>query len=142
MKFLVPVFFCLIFFSSCKTYYISKDSLVEQFQGIDSLKFRDVVVKGPFGETYKYKANPITVIKCVDKNNNAAELINSPSIEMRVTHNSKKTILYFDRVYVSDSVLTGVASRFISSAIRKIPLNEISRIEVQDGKKKYRYLQQ
>src|SRR3954470_2794666 len=102
-------------FSSCKTYYIPKDSFIQQFHGIDSSQFKEVLVKGPIGENYRYKANPITVIHCVDKKNKPAELINSPSIEMRITHHGKKTIFYFDRVYVDDSLIVGVESRFISS---------------------------
>jgi len=70
-----------------------------------------------------------------------SELTNSPSIEMRVTHNSKKTIFFFDRVYVGDSVLTGVESRFIPTARKSISLKEISKIEIQDGKKKFRYIE-
>jgi hypothetical protein len=142
MKYFLVIFICLSLFISCKTYYIPRESLVEQFRDIDSSKFKDVIVKGPLGEKYRYKANPITIIKCVDKNNNPAELVNSPSIEIRVTHNGKKTILYFDRVYVNDSVLTGTPSRFISSARRTIPLNQISKIEIQDGGKNYHYAQE
>jgi hypothetical protein len=125
--------------SSCKTYYIPKESLIQQFRGIDSSQFKEVLVKGPIGENYRYWANPITVIHCVDKKNNPAELINSPSIEMRVTHRGKKTIFYFDRIYVGDSSVTGVESRFISSIRKTIPLSDISKIEVQDGRKNYHY---
>jgi hypothetical protein len=79
------------------------------------------------------------IIKCIDDKNKEAAIANSPSIEMRITHNGHKTIFYFDRVYVGDSLLTGVESRFISAIRKSIPLKEISRIEVQDGKKNFRY---
>ncbi|MFL5810296.1 MAG: hypothetical protein ACJ749_12295 [Flavisolibacter sp.] len=141
MKYFSLSLMFMVLFYSCKTYYISTDSLVEQFRDIDSTKFRDVVVKGPLGESYRYKANPIHIIQCVDKNKNPVELVNSPSIEIRVTHKGKKTVMYFDRLYVDDSLLTGALSRFISSATRTIPLNEISKIEVQDGKKNYHYVE-
>jgi hypothetical protein len=98
MKFNLSIYlFLIVFLSSCKTYYMSADSLREQFRGVDSSKFKEVAVSGPVGEQYHYQANPITVIHCVDKNNHPVELINSPSIEMRVTHNGKRTIFYFDR---------------------------------------------
>ena len=127
-------------FSSCKTYYVQVESLKEQFRGIDSSQFKEVAIKGPVGEVYKYKANPISLIKCVDNKGNPRELRNSPSLEMRITHNGKKTILYFDRVYVGDSALTGVESRFVSVVRKNILFSEISKIEVQDGGKNFRYV--
>jgi hypothetical protein len=126
--------------SSCKTYYISTDSLKQQFSGIDSSTLKDVVVQGPGWQKIRYKANPITMIQCVDKNNQPFELPNGPSIEMRVTHDRKKSIFYFDRVVVNDSTLKGVKSRFFSSITQTIPLASITKIEVQDGGKKYSYV--
>lgn len=130
----------IITFTSCKTYYISTSSMKEQFKDIDSTKFQLVQVQGPIGETYNYLANPIKSIKCVDKQNNYIELTNSPSIETRITENTeKKTILYFDRIYVSDSLLYGIKSRFIPTFDKIITLKNIIKIEVQDGKKNFKY---
>ena len=126
--------------TSCKTYYISTSSLKEQFKNIDSTKFQLVNVRGPMSEAYTYLANPIKEIKCVDKQNNLVELINSPSIETRITEsNGEKTIFYFDRIYLDDSLLYGVRSRFIPSFDKTIPLENIVKIEVQDGKKNLKY---
>ena len=133
------VLMCL---SSCTTYYISLNSFKQQFANIDSTKLVGVSVKGPVGEIYYYPANPITTIKCVDKKGNASELQNSPSIEIRFTYGEKKkrTIFYFDRVYLSDSSVVGIESRFIQSIRKRIPLSGITMIEVQDGKKKFHYV--
>jgi hypothetical protein len=60
---------------------------------------------------------------------------------MRVTHNDQRTIFYFDRVYVNDSLLMGVESRFVQTVSKNIPLKEISKLEVQDGRKKFRYIE-
>lgn len=129
------------FFFSCTTYLIPIDSLKAQFSGIDSTKLVNVVVRGPAGERYNYLANPINTINCVDKQNNPAELNNSPSIEMRVTDfNNKKTIFYFDRIFLNKTYLFGVQSRFISSITKTIPLKDITKIEVQDGKKNFKYI--
>jgi len=125
---------------SCKTYYISVDGLREQFSGIDSSKFKEVTVKGPAGELYRYKANPIVSIKCFDNKNRLAEMTNSPSIEIRVTHSGRRTIFYFDRIYIDDTLIKGVESRFIPTPVKKIPLKEISKIEVQNGQKNFRYI--
>lgn len=146
-KMIKPVFkICLGFliafsFCSCSTYFIPVESLKAQFSGIDSTRMISVNVVGPIGEKYRYLANPITTIKCIDKKNNPVALRNGPSIEMRVTEKSnRKTIFYFDRIFVNNSFLIGVQSRFVPSITKTIPLNDISRIEVQDGKKNFRYI--
>jgi len=130
-----------VIFSSCATYLIPVADLRAQFAGIDSTNLVDVVVRGPVGERYHYLANPLRTIYCADKKNNPKVLINSPSIEMRITNReNEKTIFYFDRIFVSETTLYGVQSRFIPSIAKRIPLNEIKKIEVQDGKKNFRYI--
>src|SRR6187549_3192688 len=127
----------LLSLSSCTTYYISTDSFRQQFAGIDSTKYKEVAMRGPIGEVYRYRANPITNIQCVDKNGNPFELQNSPSVEIRFTYgeNNNRTTFYFDRIFVSDSSVIGVESRFIQSIRKTIPLKTVTKIEVQDGKK-------
>jgi hypothetical protein len=136
--------FGLILTTSCSTYLIPVDSFKKQFAGIDSTRLRQVNVIGPIGETYKYLANPLRTIKCVDKKGNPFELVNSPSIEIRFTYgdNNKRTIYYFDRIFVSDSCVVGVQSRFISSIRKTIPLKSISKIKIQDGRKNFHYVNQ
>jgi hypothetical protein len=127
--------------ASCANYYLTTDSLRKQFSGIDSTKLRRVTVRGPVGERDAYLANPIDTIECVDKEGNPGRLIDSPSIEMRVTEtNGKRTVFYFDRVFVTDSTLLGVQSRFISSIRKTIRLKDIKKIEIQDGKKNFDYV--
>ena len=138
--FIISIVLGSLTLTSCKTYYIPTSSLIEQFKDIDSSDFKTVWVVGPTTDSYLYLANPIENIKCVDKNNNPIELKNSPSIEMRVTQNNgKKTIFYFDRIYLDDSLLYGIRSRFIPSFDKSIPLENIVKIEVQDGKKDFKY---
>ena len=141
--FLKVVFLLILTFSfyACTTYFIPVDSLKSQFAGIDSTKLVNVVIRGPVGERYNYLANPIRTINCVDKQNNPSSLNNSPSIEMRVTDtNNKKTIFYFDRIFVNKTYLYGVQSRFISSITKTVPIKDITKIEVQDGKKNFKYI--
>jgi hypothetical protein len=100
-----------------------------------------VTAQGPLGERYQYLANPINEIACTDKSGNISWLTNSPSIEMRITTaTGKKPIFYFDRVYLTDSTLTGVQSRFISSINKTIKLKDIKKIEIQDGRKNFHYV--
>jgi hypothetical protein len=140
MKNLALASIVYVLFTSCTTYYLTADSLRSQFSSIDSTKLKMVTVRGPIGTKYNYLANPIVEIRCSDKNGNQASLINAPSVEMRVTQkNGKKTIFYFDRIFVTDSVLYGFQSRFISSLHKTIRLSDIKKIEIQDGKKNFHY---
>jgi len=137
----VIILLVMLLLTSCVTYFIPIESFKQQFAGIDSSKLNQVLVQGPYFDQYSYNANPIKTIKCVDKNNNPAELQNSPSIEIRFTYgkNNKRVIFYFDRILVNDSSVIGVRSRFIPSFRKTIPLKSISKIEIQDGHKKFGY---
>ena len=139
--FLVIIIGLIFFLSSCKTYYIPLDSFKQQFAGMDTSKLKEVTTRGPMGDKVKYKTFPIDLIKCVDKNGNPVELQNSPSLEIRFTDtNNKKTIFYFDLISVDETYVRGVQSRFITSIKKTIPLNTIKTIEIQDGKKKFSYV--
>src|SRR5258705_3546429 len=123
----------VLLLNSCTTYYMSTDSLKQQFAGVDSTKLKEVELEGggilmPSGNSYL--ANPIKTINCTDKEGNPAKLENGPSIEIRFTYgqNNKRTIFYFDQIYVTDSTVTGVESRFIPSIRKTIPLNSITKI--------------
>lgn len=126
--------------AGCKTFYIPIDSFKAQFNGIDSTKLRLVNTRGPSGDVVEYLANPINYIKCVDKDNNPVELKNSPSIEIRFTEkNNKRTIYYFDRVHLQDTLILGDRSRFLGLK-KSISINNVKLIEVQDGHKKFKYV--
>jgi hypothetical protein len=126
---------------SCTTYYIPVSSFKEQFAGIDSAKLIEVTMEGPFYEEYHYLANPITTIQCVDKKGNPHQLTNRPSLETRFTygHKNKRKIFYFDRIFVNSHSVIGVESRFIASIRSTILLDSITKIEIQDGGKKFKY---
>lgn len=137
---LISIIVITVITLSCKTYYIPIDSFKEQFKDIDSVQLKTVYTKGPMGDVVAYKTYPIEYIKCVDKENNPFELKNSPSIEVRVTDkNNKRTYFYFDQMYIKDSILKGDGSRFIYYP-KQIPIKDIKLIEIQDGHKKFRYV--
>ena len=127
--------------NACKTYLIPVQSFKEQFNGIDSAKLRLVKTRGLAGDVVEYLANPVDYIKCVDKSDMPYELKISPSIEIRFTEkNNKRTIFYFDRVFMQDTLIIGEMSRFVR--FRKgISINNVKLIEVQDGHKNFRYVE-
>lgn len=139
------VVFALIFLVftgfSCKTYYIPVESFKQQFQAVNHLALKEVTVKGPAGDKVKYKTVPIEFINCTDDKGNPQVLKNSPSLEIRFTDSSnKRTIFYFDLISINDSSITGTQSRFIPSITKTILLTRIKKIEIQDGKKKFKYV--
>jgi hypothetical protein len=126
--------------SGCQTYYIPVESFRSQFSEIDSTSLRNVRTLGPGGLIHEYLANPIDQISCIDKDGNPLKVKNSPSIESRITtEDGKRTIFYFDRFLVRNDTLLGYQSRFIGLP-KTIPLDQITKIEVQDGKKDFKYL--
>jgi hypothetical protein len=146
MKFKIKLIICafgILFLNSCTTYFIPVQSLKEQLSQIDSTKFKMVKVRGPIGEKYNYLSNSIKKILCEDAKGNKVELENSPSIEIRFTSgkDNKRNICYFDRIFVNDTCVIGVQSRFISAIRKTILLKDITKIEVQDGRKNFHYVQ-
>lgn len=93
----------------------------------------------------EYDAVPLKTIKCFTKDGLPHELEVSPAVEIRFvylnTHNKKKKVVfYFDRIFVTDSTVTGIQSRFIPSIKKTIPLNRVIKIEVQNGGKNFHYI--
>lgn len=123
---------------SCKTYTITTESFKEQFYGIDnaSREVKVVNIAGMYNK--KFSSNTLKTIIVRDKANNKIEMVNRPSLEMRVTTiTNKKYIMYFDTVYLENDTLFGSKARLISLKETKIPFNEIVKVEIQDGRKKY-----
>lgn len=142
MKGLITFYILLVLtLSSCKTYSIPVTSFIHQLSEVDSTSLRQVTTIGTFREELRYLATPISRIECIDKNGNKIWLKVSPSIEIRVSNiNGHKTIFYLDRTMIYDSTLVGARSRIAQSGLLKsIDVKDILTIEVQDGKKKYRY---
>ena len=140
LKILGLILLASVGLSSCKTYTIPVDSFKKQLGGIEPSDFKKVYIEGAIYGSYM--ATPIEKIQCIDKNGNPYELTNSPAIEIRFTYGekSRKTTFYFDTILLTDSVVIGHRSRLISSLTKEIPINSITKIEIQNGGKKIRYV--
>ena len=131
----------LLMIFSCKSYTITTESFKEQMNNANSSTMKEVTVNNPlsFGNI-SYSTNNIDKIIVEDKNGSKIHLDNSGSIEMRVTHkNGKRFQMYFDTVILENDTLKGSRSRFVQSLTRQIPIDSITKIEVQDGGKKFNY---
>ena len=126
---------------SCNTYLIPVESFKEQFMKYDTADMREVSTQDPYGGIERYKSYPIDTIRVVDKKGNPAFLVNGPAIEVRMTDSfNKKRIFYFDLMCFQNDTILVRPSRFLKGMERKIPINAVKKIEVQDGKKKYKYI--
>jgi hypothetical protein len=140
MKKVFNLFICAVFICSCTTYYIPVDSFKSQFAGMKEENMKEVTVQGPVGERVTYKTFPQDSVDCINKKGQWHRLEKAPSIEIRFTDsNNKKTVFYFDRIFVSDTSVTGTYSRILGLQ-KAIPLKTIKKIEIQDGRKNYRYV--
>ena len=132
----------ILFLSSCKTYEIPMESFRKQFETVESDSMQPVTVHTPYGK-WTYQANPITTIVCVDKKTGElATLRNGPSVKMKMTYGyeKKSSVFYFDRSYVEDGIFYGTESTDMKWVQRSIPLDSITRIEITDGQKNFRYV--
>ena len=128
-----------VLFYSCTTYLIPMESFKHQFVGMKETDMKEVVVRGPLGEQTRYTTFPQDSVDCTKKGK-WIRLAKTPSLEIRFTDDrNKKTIFYFDRIFVTDSTVSGTYSRILGLQ-KTIPLETIKKIEIQDGGKNYRYV--
>lgn len=136
----LSLFTLSFFLCSCSTYTIPVDSFKRQFAGMKEFDMTEVAVQGPIGERTTYKTFQQDSVDCVDKKGRWIRLEKAPSLEIRFTDsNNKRTVFYFDRIFVTDTSVTGTYSRILGLK-KAIPLNAVKKIEIQDGRKNYRYV--
>ncbi|WNM18981.1 hypothetical protein [Flavobacterium capsici] len=128
-------------FLGLEVYTISLQSFKEQFGNMMEMEWKEVKVKSPDGMISKYKTFPINEIRC--KNDEGKEVILKikPSIEMRVTYsNNKKSVFYFDKIKVENNTISGSQSRIFGFITKEIHFRDITKIEIQDGRKQFKYV--
>lgn len=127
----------LLILTSCKTYYMTTSSLKGQLQNIDPNKIKDaydfrlglagVALKG--GKNFY---NGIEKIKVTDKNGNFSEILVTNKTAIRLTNsNGKRVQLYFDSVFLRDSLIYGSKSHFITLPITPLNIDSLVKIEIQ-----------
>lgn len=123
--------------ASCKTYYMSSNSFKEQLQNIDPNKITDaydfrlgligVALKG--GKNFY---NGIDKIKVTDEKGNILERIVTPKTSIRMTNtNGRKLTLYFDSLFLRDSLVYGSKSHFITLPVTPMNIDSLVKIEIQ-----------
>ena len=134
---------CTLLLSSCKTYTVSPEKFKEQIIASHQER-KEATVNNPLkpyvnSSNIKYTMNNIKYLNVYSKDGALFFMQNSPSVEMRVTlKNGKKKYFYLDTVFLENDTLKGSKSRLLAIE-NVVPFNEIVKIEVQDGGKKYQY---
>lgn len=132
----IVLFLYALFFSSCATYTVSREVLYATIHDA-----KHITIDNRVGgiKTYSYVSNGAASIKCISKHGDTVTVMNSPSIEMRITDtNGSRHNFYFDTALFEDSVLTGYNSRFLGTR-KSLPYGAIKKVEIQDGHKRYYY---
>jgi hypothetical protein len=112
-------------------------SLKEQLQNIDPNKINDsydfrlglvgVALKG--GKNFY---NGIESIKCTDKNGKEKIVKIQTNTGIRLTDNAgKRQTLYFDSVFLRDSLIYGSKSHFITLPVTPMNIDNLKKIEIQ-----------
>ncbi len=127
----------LLLMTSCSTYYLTTKSLEDQLKAIDPNKIEDnydfrlgligVALKGE-----KNFYNGIDQVKCTDKNGEEKNITVTTNTGIRLTDKTgKKQSLYFDSLFLRDSLVYGSKSHFITLTVDPINLKNLTKIEIQ-----------
>lgn len=139
--FLVTFLLATLSFSSCQTYSIPVSAFRDQMEAARSRPLRTVTTQGPLGNRVRYETYAVDSVFAFDKKGTPVFLVNSPALEVRFTDSANhKTLLYFDRMKFDGQTISGSPSRILLSVQKAVPLQSIRKIEIQNGRKNYRYV--
>jgi hypothetical protein len=123
-----------LFLSSCSTFTITKESLVQQLNENQNIS----KTSNPISLGTEYYSNNLQKIKCTDKDGKEVHLFTAKNMNFIITKTSTgKTLnLYFDTVYFKNDTLFGLKSRILGGK-RNIPINDVSKIMIQSETKRF-----
>lgn len=130
----ISVLFLLfsLLISSCATYHLSTQSLLEQFANTQTEKKVNIIYAYPFFFPGVVTGNNLKAIKVLDKNDQEQIIPVTHRTGVRITKkDSKRNTFYFDTLIIQDSTITGKKDHFIGMNINPINLNDIEKIELQ-----------
>jgi hypothetical protein len=128
----LPALFLMpLFLTSCATYHISTESLVQQFVNTKPERKYIYSPSIPF-VPFSVKGNDLISITCLDKNGKEAIIEVTNRTSVRITKSdSSRTSFYFNTLLIQDSTITGSKTHFFEAHIKPIRLRDVARIEVQ-----------
>jgi hypothetical protein len=131
-KCLILCFFILpLILTSCATYHLSTESLVQQFGNTQPEKKYIYAPSLPF-IPFSVNGNDLRTIKCLDKNGKETVIEISNRTSVRITRtDSSRTTFYFNTLLIRDSTISGSKTHFFEAHIKPIKLRDVAKIELQ-----------
>jgi hypothetical protein len=129
--------FAMFSITSCNTYYMTSASLKEQLQNIDPNKVRDAYdfrlgVVGAALKGGKNFYNGIDKIKVADKEGKIVQRSVTSKTGIKLTDTKGRHLqLYFDSVFLRDSLVYGSKSHFITLPVTPMNIDSLVEIKVQ-----------
>ena len=134
MKKIIIVTISVLILSSCSTFTITKESLVQQLNENQNIaKTNNILSLGN-----EYYSNNLQKIKCTDKDGKEVYLYTAKNMNFIITKTStgKNVNLYFDTVYFKNDTLFGLKSRILGGK-RNISIKEVSKIVIKTETKRF-----
>jgi hypothetical protein len=124
---------CLVvLLSSCATYHITTQSLVEQFVDVTPEKKNGFVFVFPLYIPFSVEGNSLQQIVVLNKENQPVVLPVDHRTGVRITlKNGKRSTFYFDTLLLKDSTINGKKDHFFGFNAKPIVLSSIDKIEIQ-----------
>ncbi|MGC4059176.1 MAG: hypothetical protein QM743_13820 [Chitinophagaceae bacterium] len=118
--------------SSCRTYHLTTDSLLQQFADVKPETKRNYFGVFPLLFQGSVTGNSLRRIKVLDKNNKVRVLriTNHTGIKL-TTLDGKSRRFVFDTLLIKDSTITGNRSHIFRLDIKPVKLTDIAKIEIQ-----------
>jgi hypothetical protein len=144
MKKIILLLSVLSVMASCTTYYMTTRELQGELSKINETTITYVynfkpgilisIIKG------RQFNNGLSQIECTDKNGKKLTLGTSKNTQVRLTFkDGTRKVLYFDTMFVKDSLVYGKQSRYFDMPVNTT-YNNIVKVEIQspDGKVSYK----
>ena len=122
-----------LLFTSCATYHITTESLIEQLANTQKEKKVNFIIVFPvFFYPGIVTGNSLQEVTVLDKNEKEYVLPVTHRTGVRITKkDGKRKTFYFDTLLIQDSTITGKNEHFIGTNIKPIKLKDIQKIELQ-----------
>ena len=131
MKKALPYLLASLLLTSCATYHLSTESLVQQMADTQPKKKYVYLPNAPF-IPFSVEGNNLRQLNCLDKNGKETtiDVTNRTSVRITLADSSHKTF-YFNTLLLKDSTIAGSKTHFFEMHIKPVRLKDVVKIEVQ-----------
>ncbi|HTR31398.1 MAG TPA: hypothetical protein VMH27_19130 [Puia sp.] len=131
MKKITSCIFASLLLTSCATYHLSTESLVQQMAATQPERKYIYSPDLPF-IPFSVEGNSLQRLRCLDKNGNTQiiDVTNRTSVRITLADSTRKTF-YFNTLLIKDSTIAGSKTHFFEMRIKPILLKDVVKIEVQ-----------